>query len=111
MRLLLFENDSPLNGLVTLSVCAYVCVLFQVGCDRSSALVQICAERGFHAFVSDALNVPLRTASCDACISIAVIHHFSTEVHTAHPHTKNNQNRTVISALFRKMDLQKKNLY
>uniref|UniRef100_I3JBX6 tRNA (carboxymethyluridine(34)-5-O)-methyltransferase n=1 Tax=Oreochromis niloticus TaxID=8128 RepID=I3JBX6_ORENI len=50
-----------------------------VGCDRSSALVQICAERGFHAFVSDALNVPLRTASCDACISIAVIHHFSTE--------------------------------
>uniref|UniRef100_A0A672FDN9 tRNA (carboxymethyluridine(34)-5-O)-methyltransferase n=1 Tax=Salarias fasciatus TaxID=181472 RepID=A0A672FDN9_SALFA len=50
-----------------------------VGCDRSAALVQICAERGFHAFVSDALNVPLRTASCDACISIAVIHHFSTE--------------------------------
>ncbi|GLD57223.1 alkylated DNA repair protein alkB homolog 8, partial [Lates japonicus] len=49
-----------------------------VGCDRSSALVQICAERGFQAFVSDALNVPLRTASCDACISIAVIHHFST---------------------------------
>lgn len=107
MRLLPFENDSPLNGLVTLSLY----VLFQVGCDRSNALVQICAERGFHAFVSDALNVPLRTASCDACISIAVIHHFSTEVHTAHPHTKNNQNRTVISVLFRKMDLQKKDLY
>ncbi|XP_070762378.1 tRNA (carboxymethyluridine(34)-5-O)-methyltransferase alkbh8 isoform X2 [Enoplosus armatus] len=50
-----------------------------VGCDRSSALVQICAERGFQAFVSDALSVPLRTASCDACISIAVIHHFSTQ--------------------------------
>ncbi|CAN9511570.1 unnamed protein product [Ophioblennius macclurei] len=50
-----------------------------LGCDRSSALIQICAERGFHAFVSDALSVPLRTASCDACISIAVIHHFSTE--------------------------------
>ncbi|XP_040903307.1 alkylated DNA repair protein alkB homolog 8 [Toxotes jaculatrix] len=50
-----------------------------VGCDRSSALVQICAERGFQAFVSDALTVPLRTASCDACISIAVIHHFSTQ--------------------------------
>ncbi|XP_037122815.1 alkylated DNA repair protein alkB homolog 8 [Syngnathus acus] len=49
-----------------------------VGCDRSSALVQICAQRGFQAFVSDALCVPLRTASCDACISIAVIHHFST---------------------------------
>ncbi|KAM9317771.1 tRNA (carboxymethyluridine(34)-5-O)-methyltransferase alkbh8 [Pholidichthys leucotaenia] len=50
-----------------------------VGCDRSSALVQICAERGFHVFVSDALSIPLRTASCEACISIAVIHHFSTE--------------------------------
>uniref|UniRef100_UPI0037E70F68 alkylated DNA repair protein alkB homolog 8 n=1 Tax=Semicossyphus pulcher TaxID=241346 RepID=UPI0037E70F68 len=50
-----------------------------VGCDRSSALVQICAERGFQAFVSDALSVPLRTASCDGCISIAVIHHFSTQ--------------------------------
>ncbi|XP_035479485.2 alkylated DNA repair protein alkB homolog 8 [Scophthalmus maximus] len=50
-----------------------------VGCDRSFALVQICAERGFQALVSDALCVPLRTASCDACISIAVIHHFSTQ--------------------------------
>ncbi|CAL8336036.1 unnamed protein product [Boreogadus saida] len=49
-----------------------------LGCDRSSALVHICAERGFQAFVSDALNVPMLTASCDACISIAVIHHFST---------------------------------
>ncbi|XP_072248680.1 tRNA (carboxymethyluridine(34)-5-O)-methyltransferase alkbh8 [Leuresthes tenuis] len=53
--------------------------LVTVGCDRSGALVQICAEKGFHAFVSDALSVPLRTASCDACISIAVIHHFSTQ--------------------------------
>ncbi|XP_061923234.1 alkylated DNA repair protein alkB homolog 8-like [Entelurus aequoreus] len=52
--------------------------VFSVGCDRSSSLLQICADRGFQAFVSDALNVPLRTASCDACISIAVIHHFST---------------------------------
>ncbi|XP_069545028.1 alkylated DNA repair protein alkB homolog 8 [Brachyistius frenatus] len=52
--------------------------MIAVGCDRSGALVQICAEKGFGAFVSDALSVPLRTASCDACISIAVIHHFST---------------------------------
>nr|XP_029510239.1 alkylated DNA repair protein alkB homolog 8 isoform X2 [Oncorhynchus nerka] len=50
-----------------------------VGCDRSSALVQICSERGFRAFVSDALNVPLRSDTCDACISIAVIHHLSTQ--------------------------------
>ena len=52
----------------------------QVGCDRSASLVQICIERGFQAFVSDALDVPLRGATCDACISIAVIHHFSTQV-------------------------------
>ncbi|XP_036414242.1 alkylated DNA repair protein alkB homolog 8 [Colossoma macropomum] len=50
-----------------------------VGCDRSVNLVGICAERGFQAFVSDALNVPLRSSSFDACISIAVIHHFSTK--------------------------------
>ncbi|KAL0973435.1 hypothetical protein UPYG_G00203600 [Umbra pygmaea] len=50
-----------------------------MGCDRSSALVQICSERHFQAFVSDALNVPLRSGTCDACISIAVIHHFSTQ--------------------------------
>lgn len=62
-----------------------VCVCFvsqQVGCDRSSALVQICEDRGFQAFVSDALSLPLRSASFDACISIAVIHHFSTQVET-----------------------------
>ncbi|KAK0142666.1 Alkylated DNA repair protein alkB 8 [Merluccius polli] len=53
--------------------------LVVLGCDRSSALVHICTERGFQAFVSDALSVPMRTASCDACISIAVIHHFSTQ--------------------------------
>ncbi|XP_077467622.1 tRNA (carboxymethyluridine(34)-5-O)-methyltransferase alkbh8 isoform X2 [Stigmatopora argus] len=52
--------------------------VISVGCDRSSALIQICTNRGFQAFVADALHVPLRTASCDACISIAVIHHFST---------------------------------
>ncbi|XP_066537011.1 alkylated DNA repair protein alkB homolog 8 isoform X2 [Hoplias malabaricus] len=50
-----------------------------VGCDRSESLVRICAERGFEAFVSDALNVPLRSGGFDACVSIAVIHHFSTQ--------------------------------
>lgn len=50
-----------------------------MGCDRSSGLIDICAEKSFQVFVSDALSVPLRSASCDACISIAVIHHFSTE--------------------------------
>ncbi|XP_072515951.1 LOW QUALITY PROTEIN: tRNA (carboxymethyluridine(34)-5-O)-methyltransferase ALKBH8 [Salminus brasiliensis] len=53
--------------------------VMSVGCDRSVNLVGICADRGFQAFVSDALNVPLRSSSFDACISIAVIHHFSTQ--------------------------------
>ncbi|XP_009580935.1 PREDICTED: alkylated DNA repair protein alkB homolog 8-like, partial [Fulmarus glacialis] len=50
----------------------------QVGCDRSKNLVDICGEKNFQAFVCDALSVPIRSGSCDACISIAVIHHFST---------------------------------
>lgn len=64
---------------MSLQLCLYF-VPFQVGCDRSSALIQICEERGFQVFVSDALTLPLHTASFDACISIAVIHHFSTQV-------------------------------
>ncbi|NXJ42712.1 ALKB8 protein, partial [Ciconia maguari] len=49
-----------------------------VGCDRSKNLVDICGEKKFQAFVCDGLSVPIRSGSCDACISIAVIHHFST---------------------------------
>ncbi|NXH14430.1 ALKB8 protein, partial [Bucco capensis] len=49
-----------------------------VGCDRSTGLVQICAEKSCQALVCDALAVPIRTGACDACISIAVLHHFST---------------------------------
>ncbi|NXL63248.1 ALKB8 protein, partial [Chordeiles acutipennis] len=49
-----------------------------VGCDRSKNLVDICGEKNFQAFVCDALSVPIHSGSCDACISIAVIHHFST---------------------------------
>ncbi|KAJ7320144.1 hypothetical protein JRQ81_019655 [Phrynocephalus forsythii] len=52
--------------------------LYMFGCDRSKTLVDICGEKGFQAFVGDALSVPIRSGSCDACISIAVIHHFST---------------------------------
>ncbi|XP_039724646.1 alkylated DNA repair protein alkB homolog 8-like isoform X2 [Pteropus medius] len=52
--------------------------LYMIGCDRSQKLVDICRERQFQAFVCDALAVPIRSGSCDACISIAVIHHFAT---------------------------------
>lgn len=54
--------------------------LLQVGCDHSKNLVDICGEKNLEAFVCDALSVPIRSGSCDACISIAVIHHFSTAV-------------------------------
>ncbi|XP_045695866.1 alkylated DNA repair protein alkB homolog 8 isoform X2 [Phyllostomus hastatus] len=52
--------------------------LYMIGCDRSQNLVDICRERQFQAFISDALAVPIRSGSCDACISIAVVHHFAT---------------------------------
>ncbi|XP_075402660.1 tRNA (carboxymethyluridine(34)-5-O)-methyltransferase ALKBH8 isoform X1 [Tenrec ecaudatus] len=52
--------------------------LHMIGCDRSQNLVDICRERQYQALVCDALAVPIRSESCDACISIAVIHHFAT---------------------------------
>ncbi|XP_053312443.1 alkylated DNA repair protein alkB homolog 8 [Spea bombifrons] len=53
--------------------------LHMIGCDRSKNLVDICGDRRFEASVCDALAVPFRTGSFDACISIAVIHHLATE--------------------------------
>lgn len=55
----------------------------QIGCDRSRSLADICGERRFQALVGDALAVPLRSGSCDACLSIAVIHHLATAVSVA----------------------------
>ncbi|XP_051842883.1 alkylated DNA repair protein alkB homolog 8 isoform X2 [Antechinus flavipes] len=52
--------------------------IYMFGCDRSQNLIDICGERQFQAFVCDALTVPIRSETCDACISIAVIHHFAT---------------------------------
>ncbi|KAM8975182.1 tRNA (carboxymethyluridine(34)-5-O)-methyltransferase ALKBH8 [Pelodytes ibericus] len=53
--------------------------LYMIGCDRSKNLVDICGEKRFEASVCDALTVPFRSGSFDACLSIAVIHHFATE--------------------------------
>jgi len=52
-----------------------------VGGDRSARLAQICGARGLNALVCDAMRVPIRSASCDAALSIAVLHHLSTEHH------------------------------
>ncbi|XP_075054923.1 tRNA (carboxymethyluridine(34)-5-O)-methyltransferase ALKBH8 [Mixophyes fleayi] len=53
--------------------------LYMIGCDRSKNLVDICGEKKFEASICDALSLPFKSGSFDACISIAVIHHFSTE--------------------------------
>ncbi|KNA20498.1 hypothetical protein SOVF_051870 [Spinacia oleracea] len=50
-----------------------------VGCDISPALISICAERGHEALVADAVILPYRSGFGDAAISIAVLHHLSTE--------------------------------
>ncbi|XP_002962605.2 alkylated DNA repair protein alkB homolog 8 [Selaginella moellendorffii] len=52
---------------------------FFVGCDVSPQLISICARRGHEVFVADAVNLPFRTGCYDAAISIAVLHHLSTE--------------------------------
>jgi alkylated DNA repair protein alkB family protein 8 len=54
---------------------------FAVPCDISAPLVRIAAEEhGVSGFVCDGLNTPLRAGVFDAAISIAVLHHLSTEV-------------------------------
>ncbi|KAK9269989.1 hypothetical protein L1049_025562 [Liquidambar formosana] len=52
---------------------------FFTGCDISAPLINICADRGHEVVVADALNLPYRTGFGDAAISIAVLHHLSTE--------------------------------
>lgn len=50
-----------------------------MGCDRSSGLTDICRNRGFEVLQCDCLYLPYRDNSVDAVISIAVIHHLSTQ--------------------------------
>lgn len=50
-----------------------------VGCDISAPLVNICLDKGHEVLVADAVNLPYRTGYGDAAISIAVLHHLSSE--------------------------------
>lgn len=50
-----------------------------IGCDISGPLINICADKGSEVLVADAVNLPYRTGYGDAAISIAVLHHLSTE--------------------------------
>lgn len=52
-----------------------------IGGDRSSNLATICQESGLNVMVCDAMTVPIRSQSCDAALSIAVLHHLSTLHH------------------------------
>lgn len=52
---------------------------FYIGCDISPSLISICAGRGHEVVVADAVILPYRTGFGDAAISIAVLHHLSTE--------------------------------
>lgn len=52
---------------------------FFIGCDISSSLISICGSRGHEVLVADAINLPYRSGFGDAAISIAVLHHLSTE--------------------------------
>ncbi|XP_078150275.1 tRNA (carboxymethyluridine(34)-5-O)-methyltransferase-like isoform X2 [Carex rostrata] len=53
---------------------------FYIGCDISPSLIEICGNRGHEVLVADALNLPYRDNFGDAAISIAVLHHLSTEI-------------------------------
>ncbi|KAJ2329466.1 tRNA methyltransferase, has a role in tRNA modification [Coemansia sp. RSA 2673] len=50
-----------------------------MGTDRSESLVDICQQRSYECLVSDGLDLPYREGAFDFAISIAVIHHFSSE--------------------------------
>ncbi|CAH8303701.1 unnamed protein product [Eruca vesicaria subsp. sativa] len=52
---------------------------FFIGCDISNPLIKICSDKGQEVLVADAVNLPYREGFGDAAISIAVLHHLSTE--------------------------------
>jgi tRNA (uracil-5-)-methyltransferase TRM9 len=52
-----------------------------IGTDRSFNLIELAKqkEKSYQTFVADSLILPIRSDSVDYVISIAVIHHFSTD--------------------------------
>lgn len=53
--------------------------LVMIGTDITLNLLKICQSRDFNVFSADNLNLPIKTGYADHAISIAVIHHFSTD--------------------------------
>lgn len=52
---------------------------FCIGSDISLPLCEICASLQFEAMAADCITLPYRTGQFDAVLSIAVMHHLSTE--------------------------------
>jgi len=52
---------------------------FAIGSDFSVGLINVCREKVFEVNVSDALRIPYRSNCFDAVLSIAVLHHISSE--------------------------------
>ncbi|XP_033111028.1 uncharacterized protein LOC117112082 [Anneissia japonica] len=52
--------------------------VYKLGSDCCSKLTEIAQQRGHNVLICDNINLPYRSGSCDAVISIAVIHHFAT---------------------------------
>jgi len=50
-----------------------------IGCDFSSSLINICNDLGHEVVVADATQLPFRDGIFDALLSIAVLHHISSE--------------------------------
>lgn len=80
-----FLSSLPLGSLILDAGCGNGKYLgfnpncFFIGCDISAQLIKICNDRGHEVLVADAVNLPYRTGFGDAAISIAVLHHLSTE--------------------------------
>lgn len=53
--------------------------VYIIGSDRCSNLITICKNKGFESLVADNLSLPYRSDCFDFAISIAVIHHFTTD--------------------------------
>jgi SAM-dependent methyltransferase len=52
--------------------------IMSLALDRCGGFARLCLHSSLHAAQADCLNLPLRSSSCDALLSIAVLHHFST---------------------------------
>lgn len=52
-----------------------------IGTDRSKGLLETAQQKSneYELFAADSLKLPIRDKACDAFISIAVIHHFSSD--------------------------------